>query len=140
MSKLKVLVPLDGTETSLYSLEWIKLFFAPSMIDITLINVIEGLYTRNMHSVGEFEINLRKSMNILLQGEHELPEYNVNKASAFGSASEAILKEAEAGGYHMIIIAKSNIKGLIKFVGAVTTKIIRNSDIPVISVSECKPY
>ncbi|MGE5627633.1 MAG: universal stress protein [Solirubrobacterales bacterium] len=139
MWKLKVLVPLDGTETSLYALHWIKKFFPPSMIDITLINVIEGLYARNSCSVGEFEINLRKSMNILLQGEYELPEYTVEKASAFGSPSEVILKEAEAGGYHMIVITKSNIKGLIKFVGAVTTKIIRNSDIPVISVSECKP-
>ena len=140
MSKLKVLIPLDGTDTSLYSIQWIKKFFGPDVLEVTLINIIDGLHTREKFSVGELEINLRRSMNILIQGESELSGYTVNKASALGTAPDAILKEAEIGNYDMIIIAKSNIKGLIKFIGSVTTIIIRNSHIPVISVSEYNHY
>ena len=135
MSKLKVLIPLDGTETSLYSIQWFKKFFAPNMAEVTLINVIEGLNGKELCSVKELEISLRKSINILSQGEGSLKDYTVKKASALGISSFMILKEAKEG-YDMIIIAKSNIKGLIKFVGSVTTKVIRDSHIPVIAVSE----
>ena len=48
LSKLKVLVPLDGSEKSMHSLDWLKKFFGKEELEITLINVIEVVYGGEM--------------------------------------------------------------------------------------------
>ena len=45
MKKLKILVPLDGTERSMHSIDWLKEFFSKETICITLMNVVETVLT-----------------------------------------------------------------------------------------------
>ena len=48
MKKLKILVPLDGTERSMHSIDWLKEFFSKETICITLMNVVETVLTNKM--------------------------------------------------------------------------------------------
>ncbi|HBC97773.1 MAG TPA: universal stress protein, partial [Clostridium sp.] len=41
MTKRKILIPVDGTERSMHSLNWIKKLFAKDEIQVTLMNVVE---------------------------------------------------------------------------------------------------
>jgi nucleotide-binding universal stress UspA family protein len=43
MPKLKILVPLDGTEKSMHSLAWLKKIFGKEEVEVTLIHVVEAL-------------------------------------------------------------------------------------------------
>lgn len=45
MEKFKILVPLDGTQRSMHSLDWLKRIFSKADVSITLINVMETLLT-----------------------------------------------------------------------------------------------
>jgi nucleotide-binding universal stress UspA family protein len=137
MSTLKVLVPLDGSEKSLHSLNWLKKFYIKEDLEITLVNVIELFYNKEMF-VAESEIQFveNQSKQVLDAAEKELGGYTVNKLSIWGSPSDEILKEAKEGNYDMIVMTKSSVKGISRIIGSVTTKVVRNSEVAVIVVPE----
>ncbi len=134
MPKLKVLIPLDGTDISLHSVDWLKKYFAPSEVEVTLINVMEVLYTREMFAVTELEGLQADSMKTLIIGEAALPGYLVNKINVLGFSSDEILKEAKTGNYDMIVMTKSSLSGVGRFVGSVTSKVMRNSPTAVVVI------
>ena len=126
MKKIKILVPLDTTERSTHSLNWIKKYFDKNDIEITLMNVSERI-------VADDSGDLEKEINIVLdEASMELEEYVVEKFFAVGYIPDEILKKAEEGNYDMIIIAKSSKTGLLRMIGSVTSKVLKNAKIPVI--------
>ncbi len=46
MEKKKVLVPLDGTDRSMHSIDWLKKLFEKEEIKVTLMNVAEIGYSK----------------------------------------------------------------------------------------------
>ena len=148
VSKLKILVPLDNTEKSMHSLDWLKKFFGKEELEITLINVIEVVYGGEMIPVnfenmeiayigGIVPVNFEKiSSRILDVAEKELDGYKVNKLSIWGYSSDVILKEASEGKYDMIVMTKSSVKGISRIIGSVTNKVVRNSEVAVVVVPE----
>ena len=135
MSKLKVLVPLDGSEKSMHSLNWLKKFFGKEELEITLINVVQIAFSEEMVPVNIEDVGY-ESINILDVAEKELDSYKVNKLSTWGYSSDAILKEAKKGNYDMIVMTKSSVKGISRIIGSVTTKVVRNSEVAVVVVPE----
>ena len=136
MTMLKILVPLDGTEKSMHSLNWLKKFFGKEDVEVTLINVIEVLYSREMLATSELENVKIKSGKVLEEAAIELKDYKVNKLIAMGFSSDVIVKEAKDGNYDMIVMTKSSVKGISRVIGSVTNKVIHHSEVAVVVVPE----
>ena len=136
MSKLKVLVPLDGSEKSMHSLNWLKNFFGKEDLEITLLYVIEVVYTGEMVPVTTFENIGLESKQVLENAAKELEGYKVNKLSPTGYVPDLILEKAKDGNYDMIVMTKSSVKGISRIIGSVTSKVVRNSEVAVIVVPE----
>lgn len=144
VSKLKVLIPLDGSEKSMDSINWLKKFHSSEDSEVTLINIIERSYAKNMALAGSmsspeagyFEDAEYLSNQVLDKAEKNLEGYKINKLSAWGHSSDEILKEAKEGNYDMVVMTKSSVKGISRLVGSTTTKVIRDSEVAVIVVPE----
>ena len=137
LSKLKVLVPLDGSEKSMHSLNWLKKFFSKEDLEITLIYVAEVFYTGDLNPAKTLLENAEfKSKQILDNAAKELEGYTVNKLNFAGHISDLILKEAKDGNYDMIVMTKSSVKGISRIIGSVTSKVVRNSEVAVIVVPD----
>lgn len=136
MKKIKILVPLDTTERSTHSLNWIKKYFNKNDIEITLMNVREIIVAEDLlMPVNMWD--MREESNLALdEASVELEGYTVEKFATFGYASEQILKKAEEENYEMIIMTKSTKKGLVRMIGSVTSKVIKNAKATVIVLPE----
>ena len=136
MKKTKILVPLDTTERSTHSINWIKKYFNKNDIEITLMNVREIIVAEDL--IMPVNIwDMREESNLALdEASVELEGYTVEKFATFGYASDQILKKAEEDNYDMIIMTKSTKKGLVRMVGSVTSKVIKNAKATVIVIPE----
>ncbi len=136
MPKLKILVPLDGTEKSMHSLVWLKKIFGKEEVEVTLIHVVEALFPGQL----EYDYNPENaegiSNQVLDAAAKEIEGYTVEKLSVHGSAPDVILKQAKEGGFDMIIMTKSSVKGIARIIGSVTTKVVRDSEVSVTIVPE----
>jgi len=132
MKKIKILVPLDTTEKSTHSLNWIKKYFDKNDIEITLMNVREIIVAEDL-LIPAYLGDMEEESNLVLdEASMELEGYTVDKFATFGYASDQILKKAEKDNYDMIIMTKSTKKGLIRVIGSVTSKVIKNAKASVI--------
>jgi nucleotide-binding universal stress UspA family protein len=146
MTKLKVLVPLDGSEKSLHSLNWLKKFLTKEEAEVTLLNVIElSTYIPQMSSLGDsslydfsqiYEISKKRSIETLEEGEKHIEGYNVEILSLEGQSGDMILETAKEGGFDLIIMTKSSVMGLSRLIGSVTSKVVRDSEVAVVVVPE----
>jgi nucleotide-binding universal stress UspA family protein len=136
MSKIKILIPLDGTEKSMHSLEWLKKFYSKENAEVTLIYVTEVFYKGETIDVSSFKNFENISLQILDEAASKLEGYNVNTVKAHGHVADTILKEAKGGEYDLIIMTKSSVKGVSRIIGSVTSKVVRNSEVAVIVVPE----
>ena len=132
MKKIKILVPLDTTEKSTHSLNWIKKYFDKNDIEVTLMNVREIIVAEDL-LIPDYSGELGKESDLVLdEAAMELEGYTVDKFATFGYASDQILKKAEKDNYDMIIMTKSTKKGLVRVIGSVTSKVIKNAKASVI--------
>lgn len=132
MKKIKILVPLDTTERSTHSIDWIKKYFNKNDIEITLMNVREAIVAEDLlipYELGDME---QESNLVLDEASMELEGYTVEKFATFGYAADQILKRAEQDDSDMIIMTKSTKKGLVRMIGSVTSKVIKNAKASVI--------
>ncbi len=138
MTKSKFLLPLDGTEKSLNSINWFKKLFSSEEAEVTLMNVLEFYYRPDITAFDDisYETSRDGSARYLDRAEKMLEGYEVNKLIIGGASADEILKEAESGRYDMIIMTKSSAKGITKFIGSVTSKVVRNSSVAVIVIPE----
>jgi len=132
MKKIKILVPLDTTERSTHSINWIKKYFNKNDIEITLMNVREVIVAEDLLKQ-ENLWDMREESNLVLdEAAMELEGYIVEKFAIFGYASDQILKKAEEENCDLIIMTKSTKKGLVRMIGSVTSKVIKNAKATVI--------
>jgi len=142
MKKIKILVPLDATERSMHSINWIKNFLNKDDISITLMNVVETVITNRMllpkqdSLPNEFDYLAEESKLVLEKAIGELEGYEVNKFSILGYASDEILKKAEKDSYDIIIMTKCSKNGLHRLIGSVTSKVVRNAKVSVIVIPD----
>ncbi|WP_446897759.1 universal stress protein [Clostridium sp. LBM24168] len=137
MVKKKILVPLDGTERSMHSLDWVKKIFKSDEVKITLMNVKEIVIANDMVITNdEIERAQKKSEDILNIAEKDLEGYEIEKYCAFGYAADEILLKAKRDDYNVIVMTKSTKKGLARMIGSVTSKVVKNAQTLVIIVPE----
>jgi len=135
MPKLKILVPLDGSEKSMHSLNWLKKIFTREEVEVTLIYVTERIYTGEVVPLN-IEYTANSGSQILDEAEKKLAGYKVNKLNPWGYSSDVILKEAADRKYDMIVMTKSSVKGISRVIGSVTSKVVRNSEVAVVVIPE----
>ena len=132
MKRTKILIPLDPSERSKHSIYWIKKYFDKNDIEITLMNVREIIVAEDLVVPIDFN-DLESESNLVLdEASIELEGYEVEKFLTVGHAADEILKKAEEGNYDIIIMTKSTKKGLVRMIGSVTSKVIKNAKISVI--------
>jgi len=140
MEKIKILVPLDGTERSMHSLKWLKTFFSKDAISITLINVMQTILTNDMMDPisipTAYDFITKDSDLILDKAIKELEGYEVEKFSILGYAGEEIIRKAEKDSFDIIIMTKCSKNGLHRLIGSVTTKVVRNAKVTVIVIPD----
>lgn len=139
MTKMRILIPLDGSEKSTHSIDWLKSFYGKEDVEITLMNIAQVIYASEAEAVAvisEMGIAKDASNRALDEGEKKLEGYEVEKLSVYGPIADRILKEAVEGSYDMIIMTKSSVKGVSRIIGSVTSKVVRNSQVAVVVVPE----
>ncbi|AKC63600.1 universal stress protein [Clostridium sporogenes] len=136
MEKLKVLVPVDSSERSNYSLNLLKNMFDKKQVEVTLINVKE-VQVNNIFLIQQQIKKLKsKSEKVMEEAKKKIKNlgYEYEMYSCFGIPADKIVEKAEKDNFDMIVMAKSNRKGLEKMKGSVTTKVVKTSEVPVIVV------
>jgi nucleotide-binding universal stress UspA family protein len=137
MTKKKVLVPLDGTERSMHSLDWLKKIFKEDEVAVTLMNVEEIVIANDMVVTNdEIKRVQLESDNILNKAKKKIEGYETEKYCAFGYAADEILSKAKSDNYDAIVMTKSTKKGLARMIGSVTNKVVRNAQTIVIIVPQ----
>jgi nucleotide-binding universal stress UspA family protein len=136
MDKRKILVPIDGTERSMHSLDFIKALFPRDSLDIILMNVKELVLINGMAIADELKIAEQVGEEILDNAEMSLKGYSVEKYFAFGYAGDEIVKKANEDKVDYIVMTKSTKKGLTRMIGSVTVSVVKHSKCIVMIVPE----
>lgn len=136
MKKMKVLIPLDGTERSMHSLELLKKIFPKDKVEVTLMNVKEIVIVNGMVASEEVSRAQELSKFIVDTAERQLNGYDIEKCITFGYAADEILRKSKDENFDMIIMTKSTKKGLTRMIGSVTAKVVKNTKSIVMIVPE----
>ena len=136
MEKMKVLIPLDGTDRSMHSLDLLKDMFPKDKVEVTLMNVKEIVIVNGMVASEEITRAQELSQFILDTAERQLKGYDIEKCITFGYAADEILRKSKDENFDIIIMTKSTKKGLTRMIGSVTAKVVKNTKSIVIIVPE----
>ncbi|UZQ50800.1 universal stress protein [Clostridium kluyveri] len=136
MTKRKILIPVDGTDRSMHSLDWIKKLFEKDEIQVTLMNVVEMFMAKDTMIKDKMYRAQQTSHRVLDKAEKELEGYEVEKYLTFGYADDRILKKAEQDKFDMIVMTRSTKTALDRMIGSVTSKIIKNANTLVAIIPE----
>ena len=136
MSKKKILVPVDGTERSMHSLEFIKGLFNKDEVEITLMNVKELVFINGMAVAEELKSSEIIGKNILEKAAEKVKDYSINTYFTFGYAGDEILKKAKEDDIQVIVMTKSTKKGLTRMIGSVTAHVVKSAKCIVMIVPE----
>lgn len=136
MAKYKILVPIDGSEKSMHSLDWLKKFFSWEDAEVTLLNVNQRIYSTEPLPESLFVDAENESRRIVEEAAKRMEFYNANTLTLQGYAPDVILNEAITGKYDLIIMTKSSVKGISRIIGSVTSKVVRDSEVAVVIIPE----
>lgn len=136
MKKTKILIPLDTSERSMHSINWLKKHFNKYEIDVTLMNVREIILTSDLAIPDHFSYLVKESDIALEKALQELEGYTADVFTTFGYASDEILRKVEEDSYDIIIMTRSTKKGFTKMIGSVTSKVLKNTHATVIVLPE----
>lgn len=136
MKKMKVLIPLDGTDRSMRSLDLLKDMFSKDKVEVTLMNVKEIVIVNGMVASDEVARAQELSQFIVDTAEKQLKGYDIEKCITFGYAAEEILRKSKDENFDMVIMTKSTKKGLTRMIGSVTARVVKNTKSIVMIVPE----
>lgn len=136
MDKKKVLVPVDGTERSMHSLDFVKSIFPKDSVDITIMNVKELVFINGMAVAEELKDAKEVGEAILNKAAESLKDYSTTTYFTFGYAGDEILRKAKEDKIDVIIMTKSTKNVLARFIGSVTTHVVKGAKCIVMIVPE----
>ncbi len=132
--KKKILIPLDGTDRSMHSIDLVKNLYKQDEIDITLLYVKEDVNNMIMeHDLVAAERDMQKIAAPALKG---LEGYSVVCEYGLIDPGSEIVKRAKMNEIDIIIMTKSTKKGLTRMIGSVTSYVVRNAPCIVMIVPE----
>lgn len=128
MNKRKVLIPIDGTERSMHSLEFVKEIFPKGSVDVILMNVKELVLLNEMIVAKEVEMAKDLSEDILSEAKEKIRDYyNTETYFTFGYPGDEIIKKANEENIGIIVMTKSTKRGLNRIIGSVTSSVVKRA-------------
>ena len=130
----KILIPLDGTERSMHSIDLVKNLYKKDEIEITLLYIKEDVKNMIME---EDLIEAEKDMQkMVAPAVKELAGYKLSCEFGLIDPGTEIVKRAVMNSTDIIIMTKSTKKGLTRMIGSVTSYVVRNAPCIVMIVPE----
>lgn len=140
MGKKKILIPVDGSERSLISLQYLNNNFKPEDVEVVLLNVREIVFINGMAVSEEVKDSEIIGKRILKDAEEQLnklnKEFEYKKEFSFGYAGDEILRYAEDNNIDTILMAKNTKKKFTALVGSVTAHVVKKAKCVVIMIPE----
>lgn len=130
----RLLLPIDGSERSLKSIELVKSLYLPETVKVSIIMVREDLDA--ILEDDQLEVAKQETMPILLKAAESLDDYSVNCEVIPGKAGEEILNYAEEHYTDFIIMTKSTRHGWSRMIGSVSTYVVKYAKCIVVIVPE----
>lgn len=128
MNKKRILVPIDGTERSMYALDFIKeIFSKDSGMEIILMNVKELVLINEMIVSEEVKIAKELGKEILEAAKKKMQGYNVETHFTFGYPADEIINKARDEDVGIIVMTQSTKRGLSRMIGSVTTSVVKKA-------------
>ncbi|WP_194189444.1 universal stress protein [Clostridium chrysemydis] len=136
MSKKKVLVPVDGSDRSLVSLEYVKDNFKPEDVEVTIMHVREIVFVNGMAVSEEVRDGEMLGKRVLEEAKKKLPGFNVKTEFTFGSPGDEIVNYTQEDGTDIIVMGKNTNKKFSFLVGSVTAYVVKRVKCIVIMIPE----
>ena len=127
MNKKKVLIPIDGTERSMHSLDFVKEIFPKDSVEIVIMNVKELVLINEMIVADEIQFAQELGAEILEAAKEKMKDYNVETYFTFGYPGDEIVKKATEENIGIIVMTKSTKRGLTRIIGSVTTNVVKRA-------------
>ena len=134
MTKRKILIPIDGTERSFSSLEFIKSLCTPDTVEITIMNVKELVFVDGLSMCDEIKHSEQFGRELLNKAREMLQDYDVKLFFTFGYAGDEIVKKSNEDEYDAIVMTKSTKSGLTRIIGSCTSYVLKHSKIKVMVI------
>ncbi|MEG0181650.1 MAG: universal stress protein [Peptostreptococcaceae bacterium] len=135
----KVLIPIDGSDRSQKSLDFVLSKFSKNNVKITLISVNDVVLT-NLTNPMIIDMKIKESQKkidyMLKDFKSKLYEYDVSTYSVFGDAGPEIIKKSIDDKFDLIVMTKSTKKNFIDSIGSVTLYVVKKSKCTVVIVPE----
>lgn len=132
----KILVPIDGTERSLHSIDFIKNTYDKDDIELTLMNVKELVFIDGISLSDEIRESENMARKILDEAQGLLEGYEVSQFFTFGYPGDEIIRKAEEADCDIIVMTKSTKKGLTRMIGSVTSSVVKQAKCVVMIIPE----
>ena len=131
---LNLLVPIDGSDRSKQSIDWIKERYMPGDISVTLLFVREDW--DDIRSKGQYAMAKEEVLPLLRESADTLSGFSVTTQVRFGRAGEEILRFAEEEKIDTIVMTKSTKPGWIQMIGSVANHVVKYAKCVVVIVPE----
>lgn len=130
----KILIPLDGTERSMHSIDLVKNLYNKDEVEITLLYIKEDVKSMIMEEdLAAAEKDMQKVATPAIK---ELAGYKLNCEFGLIDPGSEIVKRAMMNSIDIIVMTKSTKKGLTRMIGSVTSYVVRNAPCIVMIVPE----
>ena len=121
MNKKRILVPIDGTERSMYALDFIKEIFPKDAgMEIIIMNIKELVLINEMIVSEEVKIAKELGKDILEAAKKKMDGYNVETYFTFGYPGDEIIKKAKDEDVGIK-------RGLSRMIGSVTASVVKKA-------------
>lgn len=127
MDKRKVLIPIDGTEKSMHSLDFVKEIFPNDSVEIIIMNVKELVLINEMIVADEIKFAQELGEEILEAAKEKMKDYKVETFFTFGYPGDEIIKKAQEENIGIIVMTKSTKRGLNRIIGSVTNNVVKRA-------------
>ena len=130
----RILIPLDGTERSMHSIDLVKNLYKKDEIEITLLYIKEDV--KNMIMEDDLIAAEKDMQKMVAPAVKELAGYKLSCEFGLIDPGTEIVKRAVMNSIDIIIMTKSTKKGLTRMIGSVTSYVVRNAPCIVMIVPE----
>ena len=130
----QILIPLDGTERSMHSIDLVKNLYNKDEVEITLLYIKEDV--KNMIMEEDLIAAEKDMQRMTAPAVKELMGYKLTCEFGLIDPGSEIVKRAIMNSIDIIIMTKSTKKGLTRMIGSVTSYVVRNAPCIVMIVPE----
>ena len=136
MTKKKILIPIDGTERSMHSLDFVKSFCKPELVEVTIMNVKELVFVDGLSMSDEIKNSEKIGRELLSKAREILDDYEVKLYFTFGYAGDEIVKKGKEDDIDLIVMTKSTKTGFTRMIGSCTSYVLKHTKSKVMIIPE----